>query len=57
MLVYSSTLDDHIGNLELVLDKLSSNHFHVKLSKCIFFQGQIEYLGHIVIVAGVQADT
>ena len=57
MLVYSSTLDDHIGNLELVWDKLSSNHFHVKLSKCIFFQGQIEYLGHIVIVVGVQADT
>ena len=38
------------------MDTLSSNHFYVKLSKCFFCQGQIEYLGHIVTAAGVQAD-
>ena len=56
ILVYSSSLTDHIGNLESILDKLSSNHFYVKLSKCFFCQGQIEYFGHFVIAAGVQAD-
>ena len=56
ILVYSSSLADHIGHLESVLDKLSSNHFYVKLSKCFFCQGHIKYLSHIVTAAGVQAD-
>ena len=56
MLVYRSSFADHIGHLESVLDMLSSNHFYVKLSKCFFCQGRIEYLGHIVTAAGVQAD-
>ena len=56
ILVYSSSVADHIGHLESVLDTLSSNHFYVKLSKCFFCQGQIEYLGHIVTATGVQAD-
>ena len=56
ILVYSSFLANHIGHLELVLDKLSSHHFYVKLCKCFFCQGQIEYLGHIVIATGVHAD-
>ena len=34
--VYSSSFADHIGHLESVLDKLSSNHLYVKLSKCFF---------------------
>ena len=56
ILVYSSSFADHIGHLESVLDTLSSNRFYVKLSKCFFCQGQIEYLGYIVTAAGVQAD-
>ena len=56
ILVYSSSVADHISHLESVLETLSSNHFYVKLSKCFFCQGQIEYLGHIVTAAGVQAD-
>ena len=56
ILVYSSSVANHIGHLESVLDTLSSNHFYLKLSKCFFCQGQIEYLGHIVTAAGVQAN-
>ena len=56
ILIYSSSFADHIGHLESVLDTLSFNHFYVKLFKCFFCQGQIEYLGHIVTIAGVQAD-
>ena len=56
ILVYSSSFADHIGHLVSVLDKLSSHNFYVKLSKCLIFQGQIEYLGHIVTATGVHAD-
>ena len=56
ILVYSSSVIDHIGHLELVFDMLSSHNFYIKLSKCSFCQDKIEYLGHIVMVASVQAD-
>ena len=56
ILVYSSSVIDHIGHLELVFDMLSSQNFYIKLSKCSFCQDKIEYLGHIVTVTGVQVD-
>ena len=56
ILVYSSSIIDHIGHLELVFDMLSSHNFYIKLSKCSFCQDKIEYLGYIVTVVGVQAD-
>ena len=36
ILVYNSSLANHIGHLESVLDRLSSNNLYVKLSKCFF---------------------
>ena len=56
ILVYNSSVTNHIGHLELVFDMLSSHHFYIKLSKCSFCQDKIEYLSHIVTTAGVQAD-
>ncbi|KAE9606341.1 putative nucleotidyltransferase, Ribonuclease H [Lupinus albus] len=56
ILIYSSSLDDHLMHLEIVLQCLLSNVFYVKLSKCLFCQESIEYLGHIVSSRGVHAD-
>jgi len=56
ILIYSSSLDDHLQHLELVLTCLQNNCFYVKLSKCLFCQESIEYLGHIVSSKGVHAD-
>lgn len=42
--------------MELVLTCLQHNCFYVKLSKCLFCQESIEYLGHIVSSKGVHAD-
>lgn len=56
ILVYSSTMADHVSHLEQVLFCLHSHHFFIKLSKCLFCQDTIEYLGHIVSARGVQAD-
>lgn len=56
ILIYSSSLEDHLVHLELVLDCLLTNLFYVKLSKCLFCQDSIDYLGHIVSSQGVHTD-
>ncbi|XP_050917693.1 uncharacterized protein LOC127133410 isoform X1 [Lathyrus oleraceus] len=56
ILVYSSSIKDHLNHLDLVLQCLLTNSFFVKLSKCLFCQESIDYLGHIVSSKGVHAD-
>jgi len=42
--------------LDLVLNCLKTNSFYVNLSKWLFCQESIDYLGHIVSSSGVHAD-
>ncbi|KAH9679153.1 hypothetical protein KPL71_026005 [Citrus sinensis] len=56
ILVYSSSLADHVSHLEQVLSCLHSNCFFIKLSKCFFCQETVEYLGHLVSAEAVRAD-
>lgn len=56
ILVYSKSEAEHVQHLEIVLSCLQSNSFFAKESKCTFFQGTIEYLGHLVSRNGVRAD-
>lgn len=55
ILVYSSSLDEHVEHLQLVFDKLRAHKLFVKKSKCAFAQPHIEYLGHIISSEGVAA--
>ncbi|GAV67265.1 hypothetical protein CFOL_v3_10771, partial [Cephalotus follicularis] len=45
-----------LHHLTTVLKCLAVNQFFAKMSKCSFGQTVVEYLGHIVSAAGVQAD-
>ncbi|KAL9425761.1 hypothetical protein AB3S75_032681 [Citrus x aurantiifolia] len=56
ILVYSATVEEHFRHLEQVLLCLQFHQFFVKLSKCLFFQEAIDYLGHIISASGVRAD-
>ena len=56
IIVYSSTLEEHINRLEAVFDKLSSAGLKLKPSKCEFFKSEVKYLGHIVSSDGVKTD-
>lgn len=53
ILIYSPSLEAHIQHLQQVFDIIQANHFSIKLSKCIFAQRQLEYLGHVITAAGV----
>lgn len=56
ILVYSSTLEEHIDHLRQVFSLLAKEQWHVKLSKCKFTQTEISYLGNIVSAQGVATD-
>lgn len=56
ILVYSSSMEEHLVHLRLVFEKLKANSLFVKKSKCEFAQKQIEYLGHVISQEGVPAD-
>jgi hypothetical protein len=56
ILVYSATLEDHVKHLEQVFSILQQHEFFVKLSKCVFAQQQLEYLGHVITSKGVATE-
>lgn len=53
IMVYSKTFQEHLQHLEQVFNTLVSDNFFLKLSKCLFAQRQLEYLGHMVSPEGV----
>lgn len=56
ILIYSKTWEQHKIHVQTILQKLRTNHFYAKLSKCQFGVNQIEYLGHIISNEGVSTD-
>ena len=49
IIIYSSTLEEHLQHIKTVFEKLS-----MKLSKCHFFTKEIQYLGHILGMEGIK---
>lgn len=56
ILVYSTDLEKHVDHLEVVFKLLNQHQLHLKKSKCLFEQEQLEFLGHIISKAGVATD-
>ena len=56
ILIYSKSMEEHVGHLETVLGLLEEHHFFIKLAKCEFVQEELEYLGHIISGNGVKVD-
>jgi len=56
ILIYSSTLEDHISLLQQVFDIIQQHQFFIKFSKCSFAQEEIEYLGHCISADGVATE-
>lgn len=43
--VFNKTLDEHVSHLKLVLNVLLKNQLFAKMSKCVFWCHEVEYLG------------
>jgi hypothetical protein len=50
-------MSDHLVHLRQVLDLLRQHQLYAKASKCSFTSDRIEYLGHVILGAGVATDT
>ena len=56
ILIYSNSISEHVNHLTAVLQVLRQHKLFAKMSKCIFGQPEIEYLGHIISKQGVATD-
>ena len=53
ILVFSSTVEQHMTRLQVVFERLRKHGLKLKPKKCHFFKPEAKYLGHIVSSAGV----
>ena len=56
ILVYSRTLEEHKMHVRKTFEILRKHKLYAKMSKCSFFQQEVEYLGHVVGIDGVKPD-
>lgn len=56
IVVYSSSVEQHLQRLEMVLGRLQKEGLKAKLEKCAFFQQEVGYLGHVISSQGVATD-
>jgi hypothetical protein len=56
ILIFSKTEEEHEKHLRLVLEKVRSNKFYTKFSKCEFWLTKVTFLGHVISAGGVSVD-
>ena len=56
IVIFSSSFQQHLQRLEVVLGRLKEHNLKLKLSKCHFFQEEVQYLGHVISARGVATD-
>ena len=56
IIVYGTSLQESLENLEKVFQKLQKFNLKVQLDKCAFLQKEVEFLGHIVTREGIKPN-
>ena len=56
ILIYSSSYEQHVADVRMVLQRLRKWNLYANLSKCEFFTQEVEFLGYIVGTAGISMD-
>ncbi|KAK3561325.1 hypothetical protein QTP86_030622 [Hemibagrus guttatus] len=56
ILIYSSSLTEHIQHIRTVLTCLLTNHLYIKAEKCEFHRSSITFLGYVISQQGVEMD-
>ncbi|XP_039213407.1 uncharacterized protein LOC120314410 [Crotalus tigris] len=56
ILIYTTTMEEHVALVRKGLEKLLEAKLYVKLSKCEFHRTRLDYLGYRISVAGVEMD-
>jgi hypothetical protein len=56
ILVYSKSEEEHAEHLRVVLTRLRDHQLYAKFSKCEFWLGEVQFLGHVLSTEGVAVD-
>ncbi len=56
VIIYSTSIEQHIKHIDIVLDLLKKAGLKIKLSKCTFLQTSVKYLGHVISEKGITPD-
>lgn len=56
ILIFSSSLQEHVQHVRRVLQRLLENGLFVKTEKCIFHAQSVPFLGYIVSTEGIRMD-
>lgn len=56
IIIYSSSLQEHIEKLRKVFDRLRTTNLKVTLDKCEFFRKEVLYLGHMITKDGLKPN-
>lgn len=56
IIIFSSSLEEHVRHLKLVLKKLKEARLKIQLEKCEFFRKETQFLGHTVSKDGARPN-
>lgn len=56
IVVFSTSIAQHLERLEVVLGRLKQEGLKARLEKCAFLQQEVKYLGHVISSRGVATD-
>ena len=56
IMVFSSTLEEHLEHLSIIFGKLRQHNSKLKLKNCSFLQLETNYLGFVVSEEGIKPD-
>ena len=56
VIIFGRTYEEHLRNLELVLERIRQANLKLAPNKCSFIQRRVKFLGHIVSQNRVEVD-
>lgn len=56
IIIYSSSLEEHLQKLRIVFERLRQHNFKVQLDKSEFFRKEVLYLGHKITKEGLKPN-
>ncbi|CAN8067637.1 unnamed protein product [Agarophyton chilense] len=57
VIIYSHTVSEHFDHVRTILSSLRSAGITLRLDKCQFFSGTVDYLGHVIRPGKLQVST
>jgi len=56
IIVFSTSLEEHLQSLQLVFEKLSEANLKLQLDKCEFLKQETSFLGHVITKDGIKPN-